>query len=290
MTENRKIAMTHGGNFHADDVFASALLKIVYPDIEIVRGFQVPADFTGIVFDIGFGKYDHHQANAEVRSNGIPYAAFGLLWREFGEGILAVGCRPEHVEREALRFDEKFVQPLDEDDNTGCGNLLAGAIASFNPSWDSKDTSDACFEKATFFAEQILRNKFDSIMSVSRAMTMVGEALEKSQDRIVVLPLFAPWKMTLVRSRAEFVVYPSPRGGYSAQAVPYDTDGTELKCGFPAEWAGKPEEELKRLTGLKTIHFCHNGRFIISTDTVEDAVAACRMARSKAPNNRRNGR
>ena len=34
---------THAGKFHADDVFATALLQILRPDIKITRGFVVPA-------------------------------------------------------------------------------------------------------------------------------------------------------------------------------------------------------------------------------------------------------
>ena len=45
---------THAGKFHADDVFATALLQILRPDIKITRGFVVPDDFDGIVYDIGF--------------------------------------------------------------------------------------------------------------------------------------------------------------------------------------------------------------------------------------------
>ena len=39
---------THAGKFHADDVFATALLQILRPDIKITRGFVVPDDFDGI--------------------------------------------------------------------------------------------------------------------------------------------------------------------------------------------------------------------------------------------------
>ena len=68
---------THAGKFHADDVFATALLQILRPDIKITRGFVVPDDFDGIVYDIGFGMFDHHQEPREYRANGVPYAAFG---------------------------------------------------------------------------------------------------------------------------------------------------------------------------------------------------------------------
>ena len=32
---------THAGKFHADDVFATALLQILRPDIKITRGFRL---------------------------------------------------------------------------------------------------------------------------------------------------------------------------------------------------------------------------------------------------------
>ena len=114
---------THGSKFHSDDVFATAFLKIINPGIEIIRGFEVPEDFDGIVYDIGRGKFDHHQQDKEYRDNGCPYAAFGLVWREFGEYYVGT--------EEAERFDHEFVQPLDESDNTGKSNVLATIIDEF---------------------------------------------------------------------------------------------------------------------------------------------------------------
>ena len=63
---------THAGKFHADDVFATALLQILRPDIKITRGFVVPDGFDGIVYDVGFGMFDHHQEPRECRPNGVP--------------------------------------------------------------------------------------------------------------------------------------------------------------------------------------------------------------------------
>jgi uncharacterized UPF0160 family protein len=276
--ELSSIAYTHNGKFHADDVFGAALLKMVKPDILIKRVSAVPEGFAGMAFDIGHGRFDHHQADAEIRENGVPYAAFGLLWREFGEELLRKGCNPEDAAKAAAHFDEKFVQPLDEDDNTGCGNQLAGAISSFNPVWDSDEDPDVCFAQAVEFASAILHRKLEGMFGEARAKAFVTEALEKSEDGIVVLPHFAPWKTVLVPSSAKFVVYPSQRGGYNAQAIPETLDGEGVKCPFPIEWAGKESEELQALSGLKTLRFCHRGRFLAAADTLEDAKEACRIA------------
>ena len=121
---------THAGKFHADDVFATALLQILRPDIKITRGFVVPDGFDGIVYDVGFGLFDHHQEPRECRPNGVPYAAFGLLWQVLGPGLVG--------ERQARLIDENFIQPLDLNDNTGEQNSLCDAIGFFNPVWDSK--------------------------------------------------------------------------------------------------------------------------------------------------------
>lgn len=286
MTEIKNYAMTHGGKFHADDVFSAALLRMSNPNIEIIRAFLVPKDFDGIVFDIGYGEFDHHQADSEKRKNGVPYAAFGLLWRQFGRSlIVSLGCPVAEAEKEALRFDEVFVQPLDEDDNTGCGNPIASVIDTFNSSWDSEESPDQCFEEAVSFASVILKKKFDRMMSVHRARTLVEAALVDLQDNIVVLPRFAPWKEVLVPTDAEFVVYPSQRGGYSAQVIPAAVDTNDAKCDFPQEWAGLPEDEIQKVSGIDTLTFCHKGRFLISADRLEDVILACKLARDKESEN-----
>ena len=75
---------THAGKFHADDVFATALLQIVRPDIRITRGFVVPDDFDGIVYDIGFGIFDHHQ---EPRTGPKSRRAQGRPLRDAGPPV-----------------------------------------------------------------------------------------------------------------------------------------------------------------------------------------------------------
>ena len=263
-------AVTHAGRFHADDVFSTALLRILNPQIQVQRVPQLPEGCAGLAFDIGWGEFDHHQQGAPVRENGVPYAAFGLLWRRFGPQLLEAG--------EARRFDEQFIQPLDLDDNTGCGHPLASVIGCFNPAWDSDRPADQCFWEAVAFASTVLQKKAEDIWAVNRASDLVRKALSRMKDGIVVLEKYCPWKMILKPSPALFVVYPSQRGGYGAQVVP-DKETGEPLVDFPAAWAGKPAEELQRLTGIPTLRFCHNGRFLVTADTQEDAVAACRLAR-----------
>ena len=65
-----KNGFTHGGKFHADDVFSTALLRILRPDFTVTRGFSVPENFDGIVYDIGNGPFDHHAADRPSAPTG----------------------------------------------------------------------------------------------------------------------------------------------------------------------------------------------------------------------------
>ena len=114
---------THAGKFHADDVFATALLQILRPDIQVTRGFVVPDHFDGIVYDIGDGMFDHHREPRQTRANGVPYAAFGLLWRVLGPRPGGGGPAPP--------VGGNFVPPPAPDDNTRGPNTPCGAPRSF---------------------------------------------------------------------------------------------------------------------------------------------------------------
>ena len=93
-------------------------------------------------------------------------------------------------------------------------------------------------------------------------------------EGIVVRPANMPWKNGLYKTDAIFVVYPSQRGGYSAQCV-NDHRTKRSKQPFPVAWAGKPEDKLREVSGLG-LRFCHPSRFLITADDKATAIEACR--------------
>ena len=220
-------AFTHSGKFHADDVFSYALLLYLNPAITITRGNKVPKDFDGIVFDIGRGKYDHHQKDSRIRENGIPYAAFGLLWEELGKEILG--------EELAAKFDESFIQPLDNNDNTGEKNELATLIGNFNPSWDIEHGENEAFLKAVQTAGMILVNTFEKYKGNERAEKRIEEILTTQESsvlsgkkspveaKILTLPEFIPCQKQLRDTEIAFIIFPSNRGGYCTSAIKVDS-------------------------------------------------------------------
>ena len=279
-------AFTHSGKFHADDVFSSALLLYLNPQITITRGNRVPEEYDGIVFDIGRGLYDHHQRDSRVRENGVPYAAFGLLWEELGSGILG--------ETLAQRFDEEFVQPLDKNDNTGEKNELASLIGNFNPVWDETEAADGVTEeerdrglsvgflRAVQVAGMVLENKFARYRADARADEKINQvlAMQETQGgdaRILVLPEFVPCQKRLKETDTAFVIFPSNRGGYCIQ--PQKKPGSmNYKCSFPKQWLGLENEELQEATGLASAGFCHKGGFLMTVGDEADAIRACEIS------------
>lgn len=279
-------AFTHSGKFHADDVFSSALLLYLNPQITITRGNRVPEEYDGIVFDIGRGRYDHHQRDSRVRENGVPYAAFGLLWEELGGEILG--------ETLAQRFDEEFVQPLDNNDNTGEKNELATLIGNFNPVWDETEAADGVTEeerdrglsvgflRAVQVAGMVLENKFARYRADARADEKINQvlAMQETQGgdaRILVLPEFVPCQKRLKETDTAFVIFPSNRGGYCIQPQK-KPDSMNYKCSFPKQWLGLENEELQKATGLASAGFCHKGGFLMTVGDDADAIRACKIS------------
>lgn len=278
---NNASAFTHSGKFHADDVFSAALLLYLNPEINIFRGNKVPDDFEGVVFDIGRGQYDHHQKDSRIRENGVPYAAFGLLWEALGEEILGKEL--------AEKFDQSFVQPLDNNDNTGEKNELASLIGNFNPGWDSSGNNDQAFFQAVSVAGMILENKFERYRGNERADKRIEEILKEhelaissgkksvEESKILILPEFVPCQKRLSETEIAFVIFPSNRGGYCIQPQKKEYS-LNYKCSFPVEWLGLENEELVQETGLASAGFCHKGGFLMTTGTLNDAVKACEIS------------
>ncbi|MGL4369840.1 MAG: MYG1 family protein, partial [Spirochaetota bacterium] len=106
----RTIAV-HDGTFHADDVFAVAILYLLKSDLEIVRTRDEEmlsrADMridVGGKHSIATGDFDHHMPKGcGSRKNGIPYAACGLIWKHFGTLLCPSETAWDHIDRQLIQ-------------------------------------------------------------------------------------------------------------------------------------------------------------------------------------------
>lgn len=291
-TMEQATVVTHGGVFHADEVLATVILSKVLEDITVLRTFKVPEGLSDdvIVYDIGFGRFDHHQKGGNgARENGVPYASVGLIWKEYGHQIVENTANPELVWE---LIDRDLIQGVDATDNgampkpeSELSNMsFSNIISGFNPTWDSNEDSDEAFIKAVEFAETVFENTLKNATAKAKAQKIVEEAIEKSQEHIMVLEQFVPWQEFVFSSEnakaseVQFVVFPSNRGGYNWQCVPDMLGGFGQRKTVPSEWRGLSGENLQKVTGVPTANFCHAAGFLGSAETFEDAYALAKLA------------
>jgi uncharacterized UPF0160 family protein len=286
---------THDGSFHADEVFAIAALALLREPMEVVRtrdeGVLGDAD---VRIDVGFrhdpstGDFDHHQRDFDqVRDNGVRYASFGLVWREFGAQI----C--EGDEEVAAAVDASLVQGVDAND-TG-QQLVAphvdgvlpltvnGVIGAFNARWDENLTPEQerlRFDEAVELARGIVAREILSAGAGRRSARIVQEAISTAPDpRLVELPVNAPWKQVLVPGAPDalYVIYPK-RQGFGLEAVPRELGSFENRRDLPADWAGRQGDDLVAVTGVADALFCHVKRFLVVARSHEGIEQLARLA------------
>lgn len=283
VTADQATAMTHGGVFHADEVFATAMLCAV-SDVRLSRVFRVPEDTTALVYDIGGGEYDHHQKGGNgAREDGTPYASAGLVWRDFGKDVVkSYGVSEEDLQTVVDRVDRSLIKWIDAVDNgygEPAGASVSSAVSAFNPNWDEEATADEKFLQAVEFASGILEREILSAASAVRAQGLVTKALESAQGHVMVLDRFMPWQEPLFEADAEesiwYVVFPSNRGGYNVQCVPDEPGSFGQRHPLPAEWKGNAAA-----TGIADCTFVHNAGFIAACNTLEGALSLAEKAAS----------
>lgn len=268
---------THAGKFHADDVFATALLRIAGCNAPVHRVNSVPKNLTehDLVFDIGFGRYDHHMSDnlKQYRKNGTPYAAFGLLMKDY---YTYLGLD----ETEYIYIDNSFVKDIDGTDNgyfrkvykTYCnyqydgfgGNTLTAVISSMNPLWDEDNLSiSQAFDDAVIFAIRILSRQIETTKARTRAVDVANRAT--IINNVAVLDRFAPVNSYFSGNpNIDWICFPSNRGGYNINSVIYYGNNKAL---MPLEFRGKDSEYLP-----EGMYFCHPAGFIAGFNDLDSAL------------------
>ena len=279
-TRSPLLVSVHNGVFHADDTFAVAALgRIAEVSVNRTRDPKL-LEKSDLKVDVGgrdcpeTGDFDHHQrGGAGTRANGVPYAAFGLIWRHYGGQI----C--EGDEEVARLVEERLVQQVDAGDNgfalfyEGAERVegvlpyhISSAISALNPSWqESPQDFDAAFERAIEVAAIILDREIAGAKGLVLAKEVARKAIAETEDpRLVILDRFCPWQEVVVTEAPEalFVCFPSETGDWRIQCVPPSLGSFDKRRPLPAEWASKRGDELAALTGVPDAIFCHPGRFI----------------------------
>lgn len=293
-----KRIVTHSGGFHADDVFGVAALEMLLgeenstvtrtrDDGEITAG-----DFVldvGFVYDPEHNRFDHHQeGGAGFRENGVPYASFGLIWKEYGERIAGSS-------EVAERIDARFVQAIDAYDNgfplfslthsPAAPFLVQDVISLFEPFWRENKSNEEGFAEAKALAKKILERLILATQKETEIDAVVSQAYAHAPDKQLVIfeDSFVADRILIALSLGK---YPEPLlfvrrhedGFWQAVSVvepPLYYNNRKL---FPETWRGKHDEELAAVTGVPDAFFCHREGFMAVAKSKEGALALAKLA------------
>lgn len=298
----KKKIVTHDGSFHADDLFAAAVLSIVENnnikiirtrDPEIIKKADIVFDVGGI-YDEFNNRFDHHQkVGAGVRENGIPYASFGLVWKKFGEQI----CGNREV---ANRIENKIVLPIDASDNgKDFIKPLISDIFPYSaesiflaevPTWKEDDFDiDKIFIKQVHKIILLLKREIKIAKDDIEGQKIIINTYKKSENKkIIILDLDLP-RYLIQNTLCNFpepiyIIYPSLKDkkntGWKVEAIKKSSNTMESRKFFPESWRGIMEESgrLKEITGVKDALFCHASGFLLTVGSKEGAIKLAEKA------------
>ena len=293
--------ITHTGTFHADEVLATVLLSKTFLGIAtVLRTVAVPEEnFTEtepIIYDIGGGKFDHHQKGGNgTRENGVPYASAGLVWKEYGSKIL---CSKFNDASDAeIKFifdyiDKSLIQGVDAYDNGVLPKAdypaqsmnFSEIIRNFNPTWNSEETSDSAFVQAVNFAEVIFDKLIETAHAKAKAKSIIENAISNSERGIMILSQEVDWQDAFFSSsnpkakEINYVIFPSKRNDYKVRCVPDELNGFGQRMPLPVKWRGLKNEELQKCSGVSDAIFCHPNGFIAAADSLKGARKLAELA------------
>lgn len=222
---------THNGTFHCDEVFGSYMLKLLFPNLDIIRTrdeellkeCDIVIDVGG-VYDHEKCRYDHHQKSFNhSMSTLIPNAKFttrlssaGLVYVHYGREVLnkiiASNIPENKLNSIYFKVYENFVEGVDAIDNGislcegkpkySVNTDLSSRVNTFNKKWNhvGEFNETEAFEQAMkLVGSEFEENVLYAYQTWLPARSLVMDALEKrfqthKSGRILQLSTFCPWK------------------------------------------------------------------------------------------------
>lgn len=294
------VAATHSGSFHADDVFAFAILKAATGgQVRLTRSrdaadwdaAQVVFD-VGNVYDPGRGRYDHHMRDKPLRDNGEAYSSAGLIWRDYGRDAIARLCPAATATQAGViwsKVDAGLIRDVDLMDNGAMDRHpghFSTVLETFCPTFaETGADEDSCYHQAVALADQVLARAIAHGFAAAQAQDAVALAAQNAEDpRIVVLDTRLPWDDAVFDLGLENVLYVIRPAGkdWTVSAVPPQRGSFGQRKSLPAAWGGLRDDALSQICGVADATFCHSALFVCGAKTRDGALAMAHLAVSES--------
>ncbi|MEK7586111.1 MAG: MYG1 family protein [Patescibacteria group bacterium] len=301
--KKKKILVTHNGSFHADDLFACAVLiiwlKKSNQSVKIIRTRDKETiDKADYVFDVGgiydpvSNRFDHHQKEgAGARANGIPYASCGLAWKHFG-----LDTCDNNMEVWNL-IDRKIFSSLDAIDNGV--DIISPKFKDvmpysadqpfliYSPTWEEIGINeDLIFKQQVMKVVEVLEREIYVALTDHRGKQLINEAYTKATDKRIIevandFPRYLFQDTLSLLPEPIYFIYPSGHSSsWKVEAIRKNSETFESRKMFPESWRGLLDRDPKlvELTGVPDVNFCHRGGFYMTVDSKEGAIALAKKA------------
>lgn len=272
---NKANCVTHSGCFHIDDVISTIFLSKIIEKVVLIR---IPSteniDLKNkMVYDIGFGEFDHHQKNRNgKRKNGIYYSSIGLLWRKFGKKYLK-SLQVKSVEKTFEYMDKELIQYIDATDNMQMEYLENKVLPDFikycNPQWNEDIFEDRAFVHALKLADEFWNVYIKHAIAEVEAIDLILEEAEKCKECYLVFNKDLPYRKAvkfIKNNKIKYIIFKSRREGYDIRII-------KESCKFKNEIV-KAENitNSRKLVGIEDIIYIDTNGKLCCTKTLDSAI------------------
>ncbi|KAL1464585.1 hypothetical protein WDU94_004215 [Cyamophila willieti] len=231
LSRNVKTIGTHSGVFHCDEVLGCAMLKLLYPDAEIIRTRdQKELDKLDLVLDVG-GEYnpeklrfDHHQrtfnetfgsVTKQDKFDKVKLSSAGLIYCHYGIDILKKLSPIKEEYFLGKLFDKVYESLIQEVDGIDNGipmfegeplyhitSHLGARVSRFNSKWNDQIAVDEMegFKKAMAITLEEFLDRIDYYATAWwPARVLVLDAIKDrfnvhESGKVIELKKPCPWK------------------------------------------------------------------------------------------------
>lgn len=279
------LVATHSGPFHADDVFALALLESFLPDdIEHIRTRDLDAIAAAdVAIDVGgiyapeHLRFDHHQRSYEGELSSAGMVLQWLTDKAHLSSGVATKLRRDYVDY----IDAVDTGRRKPESGVPC---IAGLVGALGEQADDVEDFDGYYRQAVSLCKAIISGVLSSEKKTQAGRVAVKAAMEVARrdgSRILRFDRHYKWKRAYfelggVEHPTDYVVFPEGEGkSWRLLAIPPEPDSFAQKRPLPEQWAGLTDKALTEVVGVAGARFCHKNRFIAvfeKRENIEEAI------------------
>lgn len=271
---NKANFVTHSGTFHVDDVISTIFLSKIFKEINLIRVPSMDNRNTNnkLVFDIGLGKFDHHQKNRkEKRENGIYYSSIGLLWKKYGKQYLK-NINAKNIDKVYEYMDKELIQYIDATDNMQMEYLKSKTSPDFvklyNPEWNENITEEEGFIHALKLADEFWNIYIKHAIAEVEATKIIIKKTNETNENYAIFDKELPYRKAIAllkNKNIKYLIFKSKRECYDIRVIDKEIE-------FRKEIVTNDIEQARSLCNISDLLYVDANGKLCCTETLDSAI------------------